>query len=100
MGVIGGLGREVETSRWYGKAAEADYGIEISEVHIEAGCATICSIPTFYLAMPIISYRLLFVTKPIGELFEDDLKLVVFNPDTEEIVEWIPPIITEPLSNK
>lgn len=53
-----------------------------------------------YLAMPLVAYRLLFVTKPIGELFEDDLNLVVFDPDTEEIVEWIPPVLTTPSFNR
>jgi len=47
-----------------------------------------------YLAMPLTAYIHLFQTKPIGQFFleegNDQLRLLVFNTKTEEIVQWIP----------
>lgn len=44
-----------------------------------------------YLAMPWVAYRDLFEADHFGQILleKDRLKLIIFNPQTQEIVKWI-----------
>ena len=44
-----------------------------------------------YLAMPLSAYDYLFQIRPVGRLFlrDQSLRVIVFDPETEEIIQWI-----------
>jgi XisH protein len=46
---------------------------------------------TLYLAVPLVAYEGI-LSEPIGQAVRRDfnLNLVVFDPETEEVVRWIP----------
>ncbi|WGV26672.1 XisH family protein [Halotia branconii] len=58
-----------------------NYRLALSEIEQER---------TLYLAVPIDAYSSFFITKFIQNIIRIyQLKLIVYNPETEEILEWI-----------